>query len=298
MSAAARARDLARRVVEGGRDLVAGVLGGLRDLARRPVRRPLPKVVKAGWPEIAAVTALALGLTAAAMLLVDPLTAGLRAHLPAGVLIVVEHVTDLGLGSVVLWPLGLALAAALVLRERLDAMARRVASALVARLGFLFLSIAGAGLLVSVVKRLIGRARPHVALGLPGADPQLTFDWLSWKASYASFPSGHAATVFATAVAFAMLYPRARVPLLVLAVAVASTRVLLGAHYPSDVIAGASVATVFVLWMAKLFAARRLVFRVDAAGAIAPMAGPSARRLGRLLPWCGRFPVSVEEARS
>ncbi len=296
------ARALLRGFVEGARDALADGLWALADLRRRPVRRPLPKVVRAGWFEIAAFAALAFGVVAAAMLLVDPLTPGIRPRLPAGVVILTERLTDLGLGSVVLWPLGLALVAVLVLRRQLaaafDDMGRRVASALLARLGFLFLSVAGAGLLVTVVKRLIGRARPHVALRLPGAEPQLTFDWLSWKASYASFPSGHSTTVFATAVAFALLFPRARWPLLALAVLVAATRVVLGAHYPSDVIAGACVATAFVLWMAKVFAARRLVFRVDARGAIAPMAGPSARRLGRLLPWSGRSPVPLEEARS
>ncbi|MFG1478202.1 phosphatase PAP2 family protein [Xanthobacter sp. V4C-4] len=303
---AAGVRAGGRRLAEAGRDIAAGLLGGLGDLRRRPARRPAPRVLRAGWPVIAAGVILTVAAVAAAMLLVDPLTPGLRARAPAGVVILAERLTDLGLGGVVLWPLGIALALLLVLRPHLDAMGRRVATAVIARVGFLVLCVAGAGLLVTVVKRLIGRARPHVALGLPGPDPQLTFDWLSWRASYASFPSGHATTVFATTVALAALFPRARGPLLALAAVVAATRVLLGAHYPSDVIAGAGVATLFVLWMVKLFAARRLVFRLDAEGAIAPMAGPSARRLGLLLPWGarwsggrnGRSPIPLEEARS
>ncbi len=302
MSAALPPRELLRRMAESARDVIVDAVLAFRDLWRRPVRMPQPKMVRGGLLEIVALAALVVGVVATCMLLVDPLAPGLRARLPVSALILTERLTALGLGGVVLWPLGLALAAVLALRRYLaaafDDMGRRVASALLARIGFLFVSVAGAGLLVTVVKRLIGRARPHVALRMPGPEAQLTFDWLSWKASYASFPSGHSTTIFATAVAFGLLFPRARGPLIALAVVVAATRVLLGAHYPSDVIAGAAVATTFVLWTAKVFASRRLVFRVDARGAITPMAGPSARRLGRLLPWSGRFPVSLEEAKS
>jgi len=279
-------------------DVLTGLLAGLAELGRRTLRRPKPRVVPGGGLEIIALLALGLGLVAALVLLVDPATVGLRNHLPASVLVLAERLTDLGLGGVVLWPLGLALALVLALRPHLEPMGQRVASALVARLGFLFIAIAGAGLLTTTVKRIIGRARPHEGMRIGGADPQLVFDVMAWKASYASFPSGHSTTVFATAVAFAALFPRARRVLIALAVAVAATRVLLGAHFPSDVLAGAMVATTFVLWMVKVFAARRRVFRVDAQGAVAPMAGPSARRLGSLWPWRAPRPATLEEART
>lgn len=291
-------RALAQRIAAGAGIILSGLVAGLADLWRRPARGPVARVMSGGLLEILALTAVAAGCVAAATLVLDPLAPGLRAQLPVSVIILAERLTALGLGGVVLWPLGLALATVLLWRPTLDAMGQRVASALLARVGFLFISVAGAGLLVTVVKRVIGRARPHVALHVAGPDPQFTFHMLAWKASYASFPSGHATTVFATAVAFAALYPRARTALLGLAVVVAATRVMLGAHYPSDVLAGAAVASAFVLWMVKVFASRRLVFRVDAHGRIAPMAGPSARRLGRLLPWSSRTPTSFEEARS
>ena len=52
-----------------------------------------------------------------------------------------------------------------------------------------------------------------------------------------SFPSAHAATSFAAARAFAGLVPA---PLLrIAAVAMAATRLYLGVHYPSDIVAGA-----------------------------------------------------------
>lgn len=56
-----------------------------------------------------------------------------------------------------------------------------------------------------------------------------------------SFPSGHAATSFACATVLALALPRLRVPLFVLAAAVAWSRVYVGVHYPLDVFAGAAI---------------------------------------------------------
>jgi len=56
-----------------------------------------------------------------------------------------------------------------------------------------------------------------------------------------SFPSGHATTSFACATVLALALPRLRVPLVVLAAAVAWSRVYVGVHYPLDVLAGAAL---------------------------------------------------------
>jgi membrane-associated phospholipid phosphatase len=87
-----------------------------------------------------------------------------------------------------------------------------------------------AGIAVAVVKEVVGRARP------PVADPALEF--VGSLPASTSFPSGHSATAFAAAVALGFLHPRLRSPLLVLALLVALSRVYLGVHYVSDVIAG------------------------------------------------------------
>ena len=58
-----------------------------------------------------------------------------------------------------------------------------------------------------------------------------------------SFPSGHTITAFAGAVSLMHFYPEAAPLLLLCAVSIASSRVLLGMHYPSDVIAGATIGT-------------------------------------------------------
>lgn len=287
-----------RRLGQGARLLVVSVGAALAYLARRRIGVPLPRLGFAGRWEALALALLAAGLVAAAMILVDPLVPGLRLKLPGWLVTLSERITDLGFSGVVLWPLGIALAYALLLTHAGDAATRRIAAAFAARVGFLFLAIAPVGLGVALFKHLLGRARPYAALHLPGPNPEMTFQFLGWKSSFASFPSGHSTTTLAMAVAFAALFPRARGILLALAVPVVATRVVLGSHYPSDVIAGAAIGAGFALWMIRVFAARRLVFRVDSQGGIAPMAGPSARRLGRLLP---RAPsstaVPAEEAR-
>ena len=286
-----RAARLAATITAAG----SGLLGACRYGLTRRLRGPEPRVGLAGAIEGFAIGVLVISLVAASMILLDPWVPALRLHLPLWIVQFFERITDLGLGGVMLWPLGIALLVVLGLMPRLDSLGQRVAAATVARLGFLFISIAGSGLIVLVLKYLLGRARPYVTLHLAGPNAQLTFDWFAMRATYASFPSGHSAIIFSTAVAFAVLFPRARTILLALAGLVAISRVVLSSHYPSDVVAGAAVATVFTLLMAKAFARRRLVFSVAADGRIQPMRGLRPRWLAHLIPPSSAS--ALEEAR-
>jgi undecaprenyl-diphosphatase len=58
-----------------------------------------------------------------------------------------------------------------------------------------------------------------------------------------SFPSGHSITAFAVAVSLGHFYPEASIGLFFCAASVAASRVLLGMHFLTDVIAGAMIGS-------------------------------------------------------
>jgi undecaprenyl-diphosphatase len=98
------------------------------------------------------------------------------------------------------------------------------------RAALVTLSFALASWATSALKEVVARERPtgDTVIDLPS--------------SY-SFPSGHASTAFAAAVALSLLVPRAAVWALPLAGLVAYSRVYLGVHYWTDVLAGAVLGT-------------------------------------------------------
>jgi len=67
-----------------------------------------------------------------------------------------------------------------------------------------------------------------------------------------SFPSGHTITAFAVAVALSLFYPSLAAGLLFCAVSVAASRILLGMHFLSDVLAGAAIGSALAFGAAHL----------------------------------------------
>jgi undecaprenyl-diphosphatase len=105
-----------------------------------------------------------------------------------------------------------------------------------------------ADLTSDVIKALTDRPRPplrypepHPLIGVPRDS---------------SFPSGHAATSFACATVLTAYEPRLAPLWIVLASAVAFSRVYVGVHYPLDVIGGAALGV--VVGLAVLYATRAL----------------------------------------
>lgn len=124
------------------------------------------------------------------------------------------------------------------------------------RAAFFFTVIAGSGLICQAVKHVLGRARPKL-LEQFGA---FHFNAFDWAVSQDSFPSGHSTTVFAVAVVFSLFLPAGRLLFFAFATLVAVSRILAGAHFMSDILAGAALGSIVALWFARVFAARNIAF--------------------------------------
>lgn len=196
-------------------------------------------------------------------------------HLPRWIISIFDEITDYGKSGWFLWPLGLLFLALATLPPVLTPFSQRILAAIMVRVGFLFTAIAVPSLFVTIIKRIIGRARPMVGGTL---DPFL-YSPFAWKAAYAGMPSGHATTAFAVLVSFGTLWPRARTALLVYALLIALSRVIVTAHYPTDVLAGALVGIVGAMMVRSYFAHRRLGFSASLDGEIHQYPGPSLRRI-------------------
>lgn len=185
----------------------------------------------------------------------------------------VRIITDFGKSNYVLMALGLGTCLVFVSSVFVQSTARTRMLALSGRFAFLFLAVLIPNAIGEILKGVIGRGRPFVG-GTPDA---FHYSHFAWTEAYASFPSGHAVTAFALAFALASLAPKWRVTIWAYAVLIAITRLVLLAHHPSDVLAGALVGVLGAMAMRYWFAARHLIFTIEPDGAIrATRDGPAS----------------------
>jgi membrane-associated phospholipid phosphatase len=187
-------------------------------------------------------------------------------------------VTDFGKDEYVLAALLAALIAIALAAPALRGIQRWLLLGLGTRLQFLFCAVAFSNLVTEILKYCVGRGRPFVG----GEANAFHFSHFAGHPAYYSFPSGHATTAFALAFAVAALWPGTRLVMAVYAVIIAVSRLVLLAHHPSDVVAGALVGIIGAMFVRYWFASRRLGFAIRQDGTIMPLIGPSAGRLKRV----------------
>jgi membrane-associated phospholipid phosphatase len=115
---------------------------------------------------------------------------------------------------------------------------------------FILLASTIAPFSVVLLKLVFGRPRPHLFIEKGVA----AFQPFTNSYDFASFPSEHAAV----AASFSVVAPRYRPTFLVLAIIGALSRVVLGLHYPSDVLAGVLVGLATVAILKAIFRHYRL----------------------------------------
>ncbi|HHY50833.1 MAG TPA: phosphatase PAP2 family protein [Alphaproteobacteria bacterium] len=230
---------------------------------------------RTGWLAAAVAAMLLLG----AVSLLDAEVAHFAQALPEPVVTVFGWITRLGESDYILIPAAVVFfvcaGLALVLRRRIPKLALWQAAGIAA---FVFAGIGLPGLITGIVKRIIGRSRPSL-LDTVGPLDFRTWSWTDW--TYQSFPSGHTTTAFAICFVVSFLVPRAYPFMLAFAVLVGLSRIVVGAHYPTDLIGGAIVGTLGAYLVRNVFAWRGWVFRFRADGSVAMRPAHALRRMLR-----------------
>jgi membrane-associated phospholipid phosphatase len=108
------------------------------------------------------------------------------------------------------------------------------------------------GILIQLLKKIIGRQRPHKTETFE-ADIFVPFN-NHWD--WASMPSGHAQVCFVVATMFSLAFPKYKALFFVVFGILAFTRVMTYSHFLSDVIMGSVIAYLGTLWVMYFLAER------------------------------------------
>lgn len=205
-----------------------------------------------------------LGTFACALLLVavvaDAPLRDMARSLDPSVVAVLRGLTQFGNSA---WPLGISL----LLLGAVTVVARQgnpfppqslqnLRSAVLLVIG----SVAISGMIASLTKNMIGRARPST-----GDADVFEFAILSFRAGWAAFPSGHATTATACAVALAIAFPRQAFAWFSIGLIAALSRAFIGVHWLTDCLAGMALGALVTLALRKRMARHGHVFRTEPA---------------------------------
>ena len=178
-----------------------------------------------------------------------------------------RFLTDFGKDTYVLLLLAMVLLGVMLAIPAMHEAARARLLGISLRLQFVLLAVSVPLVVGEPLKWIVGRGRPFVG----GEANPFNFVHFAGTEAYFSFPSAHSITAFALAFAVAAAWPRLRGVMIAYALVIAFTRLVLLAHHPSDVVAGASIGIIGAMCVRYWFAVRGLGFTVDPDGAISPL---------------------------
>jgi membrane-associated phospholipid phosphatase len=210
--------------------------------------------------------AAGLVVVLALMLLIDHPASVLATQQSQDVVNIANRITRWGESDWILIPSGLLLIitaiAALLVRRRLVKLAL---IEMIQIFALIFVGVGLPGLASTILKDVVGRSRPVVydQVGILGFHP------LSFNFGFESWPSGHTTTAFALAMVLGFLSPKWFGFGLLYAVAIAGSRLVLGAHYPTDVLSGCVLGVLGAYAVRNYFASRRWGFERRPDGHIA-----------------------------
>jgi lipid A 4'-phosphatase len=129
---------------------------------------------------------------------------------------------------------------------------------------FLFITSFLTGTLTQIIKHIIGRPRPNHVLG----DEFFGMSFFNFESSFHSFPSGHTSTIFAVALTFSIFTPKLKYFYFIFAGLIGWSRVVVEAHYFSDVVGGIVLAFVGVKLTHLLFIKLKIENELNSFGKI------------------------------
>lgn len=102
--------------------------------------------------------------------------------------------------------------------------------------GFTYLLFVG--IITQLIKHIVGRPRPNYYQ--PGDD--FGFNFFTTESAFHSFPSGHSSTIIAISIILSITLPSLKYFFYICGFLIALSRVVVGAHFVSDVVGGTIVA--------------------------------------------------------
>lgn len=114
---------------------------------------------------------------------------------------------------------------------------------------FLFCAVVIPGIITRILKLILSRSRPTMLFHYD----IYGFYFLKTKNAFHSFPSGHATTIAGLTIALALLWSRWWYLFITAAVLISLTRIIVTAHFLSDIMMGFYIGSIITLWLYEQF---------------------------------------------